>query len=251
MLMVDRVPEISRDGSRGRIVAERDVQLDDWFFQSHFLGDPVQPGCLGARCRLAAARLLLQLGGRARLGARARRGRGRVLGSDPAARPAGAHGDRRAALRRAARERLDDRDRRRAAARRRRGDLHDQAGEDGLVPRHRLPRATRIRAAAAAAERWSDERDGQRCSRPAELLARIPQQPPFRFIDEIVSVDERAHRGALPLAARGGLLPRPLPGQPGDARRAADRIDGAGRPGGARPLPALEGARRPRRPRSW
>jgi 3-hydroxyacyl-[acyl-carrier protein] dehydratase/trans-2-decenoyl-[acyl-carrier protein] isomerase len=47
MLMVDRVALISRDGSRGRIVAERDVHLDDWFFQSHFLGDPVQPGCLG------------------------------------------------------------------------------------------------------------------------------------------------------------------------------------------------------------
>ena len=47
MLMVDRIALISRDGSRGRIVAERDVNLDDWFFQSHFLGDPVQPGCLG------------------------------------------------------------------------------------------------------------------------------------------------------------------------------------------------------------
>jgi 3-hydroxyacyl-[acyl-carrier protein] dehydratase/trans-2-decenoyl-[acyl-carrier protein] isomerase len=47
MLMLDRVTLISRDGNRGRIVAERDVQLDDWFFQSHFLGDPVQPGCLG------------------------------------------------------------------------------------------------------------------------------------------------------------------------------------------------------------
>ncbi len=47
MLMVDRVVEISREGARGRIVAERDVRLDDWFFQSHFLGDPVQPGCLG------------------------------------------------------------------------------------------------------------------------------------------------------------------------------------------------------------
>jgi 3-hydroxyacyl-[acyl-carrier protein] dehydratase/trans-2-decenoyl-[acyl-carrier protein] isomerase len=47
MLMLDRVTHISRDGARGRIVAERDVRLDDWFFQSHFLGDPVQPGCLG------------------------------------------------------------------------------------------------------------------------------------------------------------------------------------------------------------
>ena len=62
MLMVDRIVEISRDGARGRIVAERDVRLDDWFFQCHFRGDPVQPGCLGVDARLAAARLLLRLG---------------------------------------------------------------------------------------------------------------------------------------------------------------------------------------------
>lgn len=47
MLMVDRVVEISANKSRGRIVGERDVNLDDWFFQCHFQGDPVQPGCLG------------------------------------------------------------------------------------------------------------------------------------------------------------------------------------------------------------
>ena len=47
MLMVDRIDHISRKGNRGRIVAERDVRLDDWFFHCHFLGDPVQPGCLG------------------------------------------------------------------------------------------------------------------------------------------------------------------------------------------------------------
>ena len=47
MLMVDRVLEISARGARGTIVAERDVNLDDWFFQCHFQGDPVQPGCLG------------------------------------------------------------------------------------------------------------------------------------------------------------------------------------------------------------
>ncbi|MEK6253877.1 MAG: bifunctional 3-hydroxydecanoyl-ACP dehydratase/trans-2-decenoyl-ACP isomerase [Gemmatimonadales bacterium] len=47
MLMVDRVTEITRKGSRGRIVAEREVRVDDWFFHCHFLGDPVQPGCLG------------------------------------------------------------------------------------------------------------------------------------------------------------------------------------------------------------
>lgn len=47
MLMVDRIESIERDGVRGRIVAERDVRVDDWFFQCHFVGDPVQPGCLG------------------------------------------------------------------------------------------------------------------------------------------------------------------------------------------------------------
>jgi 3-hydroxyacyl-[acyl-carrier protein] dehydratase / trans-2-decenoyl-[acyl-carrier protein] isomerase len=47
MLMLDRVVELSRDGSRGRIVGEKDVRVDDWFFQCHFRGDPVQPGCLG------------------------------------------------------------------------------------------------------------------------------------------------------------------------------------------------------------
>lgn len=47
MLMVDRIDHISREGTRGRIVAERDIRLDDWFFQCHFLEDPVQPGCLG------------------------------------------------------------------------------------------------------------------------------------------------------------------------------------------------------------
>jgi 3-hydroxyacyl-[acyl-carrier protein] dehydratase/trans-2-decenoyl-[acyl-carrier protein] isomerase len=47
MLMVDRIVEIARDGARGRVIAERDVRLDDWFFQCHFRGDPVQPGCLG------------------------------------------------------------------------------------------------------------------------------------------------------------------------------------------------------------
>jgi 3-hydroxyacyl-[acyl-carrier protein] dehydratase/trans-2-decenoyl-[acyl-carrier protein] isomerase len=47
MLMVDRIEHVSARGNRGRMVAERDVRLDDWFFQCHFLGDPVQPGCLG------------------------------------------------------------------------------------------------------------------------------------------------------------------------------------------------------------
>jgi len=47
MLMFDRITELERDGARGRIVAEKDVVVDEWFFHCHFRGDPVQPGCLG------------------------------------------------------------------------------------------------------------------------------------------------------------------------------------------------------------
>lgn len=47
MLMFDRVFDISHNGKRGRIIAEQDLSLDDWFFQCHFRQDPVQPGCLG------------------------------------------------------------------------------------------------------------------------------------------------------------------------------------------------------------
>ncbi len=46
-LMFDRITEVSHRGSQGRIVAEQDVHLDAWYFQCHFRGDPVQPGCLG------------------------------------------------------------------------------------------------------------------------------------------------------------------------------------------------------------
>jgi len=47
MLMLDRVPLVERRGSKGRIVGEKDVRIDDWFFPGHFVADPVQPGCLG------------------------------------------------------------------------------------------------------------------------------------------------------------------------------------------------------------
>lgn len=46
LLMFDRVTEITRNGNRGQVIAERDIRLDDWFFQCHFKGDPVLPGCL-------------------------------------------------------------------------------------------------------------------------------------------------------------------------------------------------------------
>jgi 3-hydroxyacyl-[acyl-carrier protein] dehydratase/trans-2-decenoyl-[acyl-carrier protein] isomerase len=45
--MFDRICQISRDGRTGHVVAEQDIQPDAWYFQCHFEGDPVQPGCLG------------------------------------------------------------------------------------------------------------------------------------------------------------------------------------------------------------
>ena len=50
MLMVDRVTHISTEGGnygKGEIIAELDIDPSLWFFQCHFVGDPVMPGCLG------------------------------------------------------------------------------------------------------------------------------------------------------------------------------------------------------------
>jgi 3-hydroxyacyl-[acyl-carrier protein] dehydratase / trans-2-decenoyl-[acyl-carrier protein] isomerase len=50
MLMVDRVIAISEDGGsykKGKIIAELDIKPELWFFDCHFPGDPVMPGCLG------------------------------------------------------------------------------------------------------------------------------------------------------------------------------------------------------------
>jgi len=50
MLMVDRISRISSDGGAygaGEIRAELDIDPSLWFFQCHFIGDPVMPGCLG------------------------------------------------------------------------------------------------------------------------------------------------------------------------------------------------------------
>lgn len=50
MLMMDRITHISDEGGaygKGHIVAELDIKPDLWFFQCHFPGDPVMPGCLG------------------------------------------------------------------------------------------------------------------------------------------------------------------------------------------------------------
>ena len=50
MLMVDRISEINNSGGThnlGYIEAELDVKPDLWFFDCHFVNDPVMPGCLG------------------------------------------------------------------------------------------------------------------------------------------------------------------------------------------------------------
>ena len=50
MLMFDRIVKITEDGGahgKGYVEAELDINRDLWFFQCHFIGDPVMPGCLG------------------------------------------------------------------------------------------------------------------------------------------------------------------------------------------------------------
>ena len=50
MLMFDRIINIDDTGGKhgkGELVAELDIIPDLWFFDCHFNGDPVMPGCLG------------------------------------------------------------------------------------------------------------------------------------------------------------------------------------------------------------
>jgi len=50
MLMTDRITRINNTGgnfNKGEIVAELDIRPELWFFDCHFVGDPVMPGCLG------------------------------------------------------------------------------------------------------------------------------------------------------------------------------------------------------------
>jgi 3-hydroxyacyl-[acyl-carrier protein] dehydratase/trans-2-decenoyl-[acyl-carrier protein] isomerase len=76
MLMFDRIVEINADGGeygKGQVVAELDINPDLWFFDCHFKGDPVMPGCLGLDA-------LWQLVGFF-LGWRGGEGHGRALGA--------------------------------------------------------------------------------------------------------------------------------------------------------------------------
>jgi 3-hydroxyacyl-[acyl-carrier protein] dehydratase/trans-2-decenoyl-[acyl-carrier protein] isomerase len=75
-LMLDRIAEINSDGGKagkGLILAELDIHPDLWFFDCHFPGDPVMPGCLGLDAMWQLVGFFL--------GWRGNPGRGRALGS--------------------------------------------------------------------------------------------------------------------------------------------------------------------------
>lgn len=76
MLMFDRIEHISESGGaygKGQVVAELDVNPEQWFFDCHFRGDPVMPGCLGLDAMWQLVGFFLTwLGGE---------GRGRALGA--------------------------------------------------------------------------------------------------------------------------------------------------------------------------
>lgn len=76
MLMMDRITHISAGGGehgKGKIIAELDINPDLWFFDCHFEGDPVMPGCLGLDAMWQLVGFFL--------GWKGNPGRGRALGA--------------------------------------------------------------------------------------------------------------------------------------------------------------------------
>lgn len=77
MLMFDRITRIDDNGgshNKGQVRAELDVRPDLWFFQCHFIGDPVMPGCLGLDALWQMLGFFLCWGGSP--------GKGRALGGE-------------------------------------------------------------------------------------------------------------------------------------------------------------------------
>jgi 3-hydroxyacyl-[acyl-carrier protein] dehydratase/trans-2-decenoyl-[acyl-carrier protein] isomerase len=75
LLMLDRIAHISDTGGefdKGEIIAELDITQDLWFFDCHFPGDPVMPGCLGLDAMWQLVGFFL--------GWKGNQGRGRALG---------------------------------------------------------------------------------------------------------------------------------------------------------------------------
>ncbi|MDO1559318.1 3-hydroxyacyl-[acyl-carrier-protein] dehydratase FabA [Brevundimonas sp. 2R-24] len=75
MLMFDRITTITGDGGdfgKGFVEAELDIHPGLWFFQCHFIGDPVMPGCLGVDAMWQLVGFFLGWSGG--------QGRGRALG---------------------------------------------------------------------------------------------------------------------------------------------------------------------------
>ncbi len=76
MLMLDRITHISGEGGeygKGQLVAELDIHPDLWFFDCHFIDDPVMPGCLGLDAMWQLVGFFL--------GWRGNGGKGRALGA--------------------------------------------------------------------------------------------------------------------------------------------------------------------------
>lgn len=76
MLMLDRILRIEVEGGeygKGFVTAELDINPDLWFFECHFPGDPVMPGCLGLDAMWQLVGFFL--------GWKGNPGRGRALGA--------------------------------------------------------------------------------------------------------------------------------------------------------------------------
>lgn len=75
MLMFDRITHIAEGSgayNKGEMQAELDIKPELWFFDCHFKGDPVMPGCLGLDAMWQLVGFYLGWSGH--------QGRGRALG---------------------------------------------------------------------------------------------------------------------------------------------------------------------------